>query len=464
MPSAPTSPMRPVALVWQDVPPSSPKCKSNKKLPIAARNMFESFREKCNRPSHSAGASRRASRSWAGNRAISPASIFTNVKLSDDFSGELSPTTRAPRLLSSGLLRLPQRKQSAVSVATGVASQPVAAPALQCLQFARTGPLWPAFIEACGGIEPTPEEINRHANCILTCMPGDHVPDVASLKSTDPLVIRTLWLYVPLFGWILAQLRHRKAKEGSTRPLVVGISAPQGCGKTTLVTLMQKMLSSQGHSCVAASYDDFYKTGSEQEALASAYEGNPLLQHRGNAGTHDLVLITNTLKALCDRTRTEPVSIPRYDKSARNGKGDRASLQSWSKAETPVDVVLLEGWMAGFKPLDPGAPFLKEHEGLAEVNRFLSQYEELDSLIDAWVVIRVHNPVVVFNWRLQAEHEMKAKGAAGMSDTEIRGFCQRFMPAYAAYLPELYCNALKCGVDGKPTITCMVDAERRPTF
>jgi len=359
---------------------------------------------------------------------------------------------------------LPQRKQSAMSVAAGVAIQPVTAPALHCLQFARAGPLWPAFIEAYGGIEPTPEEINRNANGILTCLSGEHVPDVASMKSTDPMMIRILWLYLPLFGWILARLRHHNAKEGNSRPLVVGISAPQGCGKTTLVTVMQKMLASQGHSCVAASYDDFYKTGSEQDALASAYEGNPLLQHRGNAGTHDLVLTTTTLKALCDRTRTEPVSIPRYDKSARNGKGDRAPFQNWSKVEAQVDVVLLEGWMAGFKALDAGASVLNEHEGLTEVNRFLSKYDELDSLIDAWIVIRVHNPDVVFNWRLQAEHEMKAKGRAGMSDTEIRGFCQRFMPAYAAYLPALYSNSLECGLDGKPTITCMVDAERRPTF
>lgn len=51
------------------------------------------------------------------------------------------------------------------------------------------------------------------------------------------------------------------------RPLVVGISAPQGCGKTTLVSEMQRMLEKAGHSCAVVSIDDFYLTGAEQVNL-----------------------------------------------------------------------------------------------------------------------------------------------------------------------------------------------------
>lgn len=38
----------------------------------------------------------------------------------------------------------------------------------------------------------------------------------------------------------------------------VGISAPQGCGKSTLVEQLQALLISNGHNAATASIDDFY--------------------------------------------------------------------------------------------------------------------------------------------------------------------------------------------------------------
>ena len=56
----------------------------------------------------------------------------------------------------------------------------------------------------------------------------------------------------------------RRRNGGAPLPLVVGISAPQGCGKSTLVGEMRRMLERAGHSCAVASIDDFYLTGEEQ--------------------------------------------------------------------------------------------------------------------------------------------------------------------------------------------------------
>ena len=42
------------------------------------------------------------------------------------------------------------------------------------------------------------------------------------------------------------------------------------------------------------------------------------------------------------------VEIPRYDKSAYNGKGDRAKQSEWMKMKGPLDLVIVEGWMLGF--------------------------------------------------------------------------------------------------------------------
>ena len=69
------------------------------------------------------------------------------------------------------------------------------------------------------------------------------------------------------------------------------------------------------------SLDDYYLTGVEQELLAKQHAHNPLLQYRGNAGTHDINLIMSTLEKLS--MKDQQVLIPRYDKSLRNGRGDR---------------------------------------------------------------------------------------------------------------------------------------------
>ena len=77
----------------------------------------------------------------------------------------------------------------------------------------------------------------------------------------------------------------------------VGISAPQGCGKTTLVGQLTALLNAEGHASASVSIDDFYVRGSEQDALAAAAPDNDLLRVRGNAGTHDLALASSTLGA-----------------------------------------------------------------------------------------------------------------------------------------------------------------------
>lgn len=141
-----------------------------------------------------------------------------------------------------------------------------------------------------------------------------------------------------------------------------------------------------------------------------------MLQVRGNPGTHDLALGIDTIRALKyggrasgerdvdtqgshpssrstagisyattppettvaatssadlmkgqdaqGRSRKEGsvVRVPRYDKSARAGKGDRAPREEWgevSSTEAP-EIVLLEGWMLGFEALERGSPILTE--------------------------------------------------------------------------------------------------------
>ena len=44
------------------------------------------------------------------------------------------------------------------------------------------------------------------------------------------------------------------------------------------------------------------------------------------------------------------VFIPQYNKSLNNGKGDRDDPSKFRKVDGPIDLVIVEGWMLGFKP------------------------------------------------------------------------------------------------------------------
>jgi pantothenate kinase-related protein Tda10 len=190
------------------------------------------------------------------------------------------------------------------------------------------------------------------------------ITDSRMMLANDPIKLNNMIdnYYIPLYAYFQGQLMEHEVKhqDKTTKPpLFVGISAPQGCGKTTLTNIMKKMFSLTGKSCISMSLDDFYLTGEEQDKLAAENSDNPLLQFRGNAGTHDIPLLTSTMKSLRDINlpkSTAPVMIPHYDKSLRNGRGDRAPTSKFMKARSPVDIVLFEGWMLGFTPITVNVP------------------------------------------------------------------------------------------------------------
>jgi len=253
---------------------------------------------------------------------------------------------------------------------------------------------------------------------------------------------RVFQYYLPVFFWVRAQLEDKKAREiagsgsPSSAPLVVGIQAPQGCGKTTLVAELETLLASVGLRAASVSVDDFYLTFEGQQKLASEFAGNPLLELRGNAGSHDLALGAETLERLV-RGEEGAIALPRYDKSLHGGRGDRAPREAWPVVAAPVDVVLFEGWMLGFRPV--GAAKAREASPhLPAVDAFLEGYERAwDSRCDSWLVVRAtKGPSCVYGWRLQAERQLReASGGKGMTDEQVKDFVDRFLPAYEAYLP-----------------------------
>ncbi|KAL9088178.1 MAG: hypothetical protein Q9165_006305 [Trypethelium subeluteriae] len=197
-------------------------------------------------------------------------------------------------------------------------------------------------------------------------------------------------------------------------------------------------------------------------SLSSLCSHNPLIQHRGEPGTHDLQIGTSVFSSLKDR---KPTRIPAYDKSAFNGQGDRAPESTWETVNAPgtpsISVVIFEGWCVGFRALSPSALESKWSAAVGEarstdyqgrlgkhelshvgfVNERLRDYDGLTDMLDAFVHIDAEDTQFVYRWRLEQEARMREEKGSGMSDEGVVEFVNGYYPAY-----ELYTDTLRKGI------------------
>lgn len=254
-------------------------------------------------------------------------------------------------------------------------------------------------------------------------------------------------LHQPVHDFVFARIA-----QASHRPLVIGLQAPQGAGKTTLVTHLLRRLEERGLSGAGVSIDDFYLTREQQLALAAANPGNPYLEHRGYPGTHDIALGAATLATLKALHAGDVVRVPVYDKSAHGGRGDRAPESAWREVRGPLDVIIVEGWMLGFSSVaDRDLP----DAHMAVPNRALAQYAQWYALVDEWIVLRAATPEFVLEWRVEAEERMKASGKPGLSREAIEDYVRRFLPAYRTY-------ATGAAAGRTPALTVTMGLDRKP--
>ncbi|MBD1907337.1 glycerate kinase [Funiculus sociatus GB2-A5] len=267
------------------------------------------------------------------------------------------------------------------------------------------------------------EVIQARSHLLLSVYPNLH-----------PVPIETLWnLWLPL----AMQLAQSQQQLG--HPLIQGILGGQGTGKTTLATVLTLILKHLGKSTLSLSLDDLYKTYSDRLALRKQERR---LIWRGPPGTHDIDLGL----AVLDRLRHpdgQPIPIPRFDKSAWNGAGDRTQAEIVQGA----DIVLFEGWFVGVRPIDPVAfenpplPILTADDKTfaRDMNARLEDYLPLWARLDRLMVLYPVDYRLSLAWRQQAEREMIAAGKSGMSDSEINEFVKYF---WKSLHPELFIKPL----------------------
>lgn len=129
----------------------------------------------------------------------------------------------------------------------------------------------------------------------------------------------------------------------------------------------------------------------------------------------------------------------------------------------PIQVILFEGWCVGFRPIpdeaiislhkrttteaqDPSSKYSgrlghNSLESVSTINNALKEYDEITSQFDGLVHIDAEDPLYVYAWRKEQEHNLiKAKGS-GMSDDEVKNFVDGYYPSY-----ELYVDGLREGV------------------
>ncbi|KAF4322964.1 hypothetical protein G195_004039 [Phytophthora kernoviae 00238/432] len=203
--------------------------------------------------------------------------------------------------------------------------------------------------------------------------------------------------YLPMFRWTEEVVEAVQEKQGDTKQCVcIGLSCPQGGGKTTASLYMQEVLALMGKKCAVMSLDDVYWKYEQQVAVAKASPSNPLLQYRGNPGTMDVPFLLDLVREC--KTSTSEIALPREHMKAVN----------------------------------------------KELRAFDKFYEELDGLI----VIKIADLDWVYEWREQPEQLLREANKPAMTPDQVRDFVDRFMPGYKTYTGTLYADP-KTQLDAK---------------
>ena len=195
---------------------------------------------------------------------------------------------------------------------------------------------------------------------------------------------------------------------------VVGIHGPQGIGKTTLKKYLENMLNKDNIHTVILSLDDFYLEYQSMKSFLK-YANTSSYKFRGLAGTHDLDLLNTVLNDLIKGNETY---MPNFDKNLENGFGDRSG---YSKKITKPQLIILEVWIIGYKPLD------NPSNEVSFFNHQLYNYEPIQNLIDNWIYLDTIELQYIYQWRWDAEDK------DGMDLDTYDQFMKPYMLIYENY-------------------------------
>ncbi len=201
---------------------------------------------------------------------------------------------------------------------------------------------------------------------------------------------------------------------------IIGISALPGTGKTTLGKWLEAISVKLKFKIAVISIDDFYLPSEEMEL---AIKNNPWNVSRGFPGSHSVKLMH---EKLLDWKINGELNVPVFDKSLRNGLGDRSH---W-RLDNP-DLLVLEGWFLGIEPISID---VDDHSiNSSELSPHESSYRikiqnNLHTYLDVWKLIDNiwHLKPLKFEymniWKINQEKEMLLKKGKALKDEKLSKF------------------------------------------
>ena len=226
-----------------------------------------------------------------------------------------------------------------------------------------------------------------------------------------PFAVDPSWLWGVGFPLLSAL---EKAAYSNQRQLF-GLSGLPGCGKSSLAHWIEEAGALLEIPLAVVSLDDFYWPAAEMDA---AMAGNPWSVPRALPGSHDLKLMDDAIEHWL---KTGELHVPQFDKSLRQGRGDRAGWRHHI-----ADVVLFEGWFLGVKATNDISldPPLRPDEGHYRQRAFeqLERYQAVWGKLDALWQLRAPSVQASRLWKQQQENAMHQSTGARLSDDSLRGF------------------------------------------
>ncbi len=201
---------------------------------------------------------------------------------------------------------------------------------------------------------------------------------------------------------------------------IIGISALPGTGKTTLGNWLESISLKLNFKIAVISIDDFYLPSDEMKL---AIKDNPWNVSRGFPGSHSVKLM---YEKLLNWKINGDLNVPVFDKSLRNGLGDRSH---W-RLDNP-DLLIIEGWFLGIEPFSRDVNHLyinstdlssNESSYTRIIQNNLRTYLEVWSLIDNIWHLKPLKFEYMNMWKTNQEKEMFLQKGNALQDKKLTNF------------------------------------------
>ncbi|WP_186540587.1 kinase [Synechococcus sp. BIOS-E4-1] len=232
---------------------------------------------------------------------------------------------------------------------------------------------------------------------------------------------RDQWSVPVVDGWVafvgLPLLSRVESAVNCGERVILGVSALPGCGKSTLCSWVKSASQQLGWPVEHLSLDDFYWPA---ELLDKRMQGNPWSVPRALPGSHD---IDGLLQSLDEWKTNGQITAPRFDKSLRNGRGDR-----YGSSSSRPQVVLMEGWFLGVSPLPSIETEILEALSEQELSwrsravSLLADYQEIWAFLDDLWHLRAVRSDLSSRWKQQQLVTLEQQSGVGYRTSDLSDF------------------------------------------